>query len=168
MSTSSSSTDPPFVTNRLEVGRIGKAHGLRGEVMVVLTTNRPERVAAGAVLHDGHQDLVVVASRPHLNGHIVVFEGVVTREAAEVIRGRPLSAEALDDPDELWVHELVGCEVVEADGTVRGTVEMVQVNPASDLLVLDTGALVPLVFVTGRATGRVTIDPPDGLFDLYN
>lgn len=155
------------MTDRLEVGRISKAHGLRGEVIVVLSTNRPERVEPGAVLHAGDDlDLVVVASRPHQNGWIVQFEGVAGREAADALRGRTLFAQPLDDPDELWVHELIGSTVVDVGGVERGVVESVQSNPASDLLVLDSGALVPLVFVTDRTPGRVVIDPPDGLFDL--
>jgi 16S rRNA processing protein RimM len=154
------------VTDRLEVGRIAKAHGLRGEVNVKLTTNRAERVAHGAVLFDGDSDLVVVSSTPHHDRWIVAFEGVHTREAADALRGRTLWAEPIDDPDTLWVHQLIGATVVEADGTERGVVELVQSNPASDLLVLDTGALVPLAFVTGRSAGVVTINPPEGLFDL--
>jgi 16S rRNA processing protein RimM len=154
------------MTERLEVGRIAKAHGLRGEVNVALTTNRAERVAPGSVLYDGHDDLVVVSSRPHQDRWIVVFDGVQTREAADALRGRVLWADPIDDPDALWVHELIGARVVEADGNERGVVEALQSNPASDLLVLDTGALVPLVFFTGRAAGVITINPPEGLFDL--
>ena len=154
------------MSDRLEVGRIAKSHGLRGEVNVALTTNRAERVAPGSVLYDGHDDLVVVSSRPHQDRWIVAFEGIDSREAADALRGRALWAEPLDDPDTMWVHQLIGARVVEVDGTERGTVEAVQSNPASDLLVLDTGALVPLTFVTGRAAGVVTIDPPEGLFDL--
>ena len=155
------------MTDRLEVGRISRSHGLRGEVIVVLTTNRPERVEPGAVLHDGDdRSMVVSSSRPHQNGWIVQFEGIAGREGADALRGRSLFAAPLEDPDELWVHELIGSTVVDTAGTERGVVESVQANPASDLLVLDSGALVPLVFVTGRTPGRVTIDPPDGLFDL--
>jgi 16S rRNA processing protein RimM len=154
------------VTDRLEVGRIAKSHGLRGEVNVALTTNRAERVAPGSVLFDGHDDLVVVASRPHLERWIVAFEGIDSREAADALRGRALWAEPIEDPDTMWVHQLIGARVVEVDGTERGTVDAVQSNPASDLLVLDSGALVPLTFVTGRAADVVTIDPPEGLFDL--
>jgi 16S rRNA processing protein RimM len=77
-----------------------------------------------------------------------------------------LAAEPLDDPDELWVHELVGATVVEVGGAERGRVESVLANPASDLLVLDSGALVPLTFVVERTEGRIVIDPPEGLFDL--
>ena len=63
------------------------------------------------------------------------------------------------------MHELVGAQVLLADGTAVGTVVEVEANPASDLLVLDDGALVPVVFITAQAPGRVTIDPPDGLLE---
>ena len=77
------------------------------------------------------------------------------------------SAEPLDDPDELWVHELIGAPVQSVDGSAVGVVDAVQWNPASDLLVLDNGALVPVLFVVERRDdGTVVIDPPEGLFDL--
>ena len=150
----------------LEVGRIAKAHGVRGEVTVVLTTERLERLAPGSVLHTRRGPLEVVSARPHQGGHLVTFAGVPDRNAAEALRGLVLQAEALDDPDELWVHELVGRLVVEVDGTARGTVTALEVNPASDLLVLDGGALVPLRFVVETTPDRVVVDVPQGLFDL--
>ena len=150
----------------LEVGRIAKAHGIRGEVTVVLTTERVERLAPGAVLATRRGPLEVVSARPHQGGHLVTFAGVHDRNAAEALRGLVLHAEPLDDPDELWVHDLVGREVVELDGTTRGTVAALEVNPASDLLVLDSGALVPLRFVVETTPGRLVVDAPEGLFDL--
>jgi 16S rRNA processing protein RimM len=151
------------------VGRVAKSHGLRGEVVVTLTTTEVARVAVGSVLSAAGRELVVSASRPHQSRYIVKFEGVDSREEADRLRGVQLEAEALpSDPDDLWVHELVGAEVVEVSGTPRGMVEAVQANPAADLLVLDSGALVPLTFVVGwREPGRVlVIDPPAGLFEL--
>ena len=157
---------------RLEVGRVDKAHGVRGDVIVTLTTNRDERVAPGTVLWIGDRALAVVSSRPHQHRWIVHFEGVETREAAEALHDRVLAADPIDDPDELWVHELIGATVVDTAGVTRGSVVTVEDNPAADLLVLDGGALVPMTFVVGfdrpsdGEPGRVTIDPPDGLFDL--
>ena len=151
----------------LEVGRVKKAHGLRGEVIVSLITDRVERVAPGATLIAEGRTLEVEASRPHQKHFIVSFAGVLSREQAEELQGRTLEAEPLDDPDELWVHELIGAPVVGTDGAAVGSVEAVQANPASDLLVLDSGALVPVLFVVERrADGTVVIDPPEGLFDL--
>jgi len=147
----------------LEVGRVAKAHGLRGEVVVALSTNRPERVAEGSVLHADSGPLVVASSRPHQHRHIVRFEGVDSREAAESLHGQVLRAEPLEDPDALWVHELIGSTVVDQHGVEHGRVTEVEVNPASDLLVLEGGALVPLTFVVERGDGRIRVDVPEGL-----
>ena len=146
----------------LEVGRIVKPHGLRGEVVVELVTNRTERVASGSVL----SDLVVERSRPFGDRWIVRFEGVTDFEGAERLRGTVLRAAPLDDPDVLWVHELIGGSVVTVSGRDLGAVASVEANPASDLLVLDTGVLVPLRFVVSHAGGRIVVDVPDGLTDL--
>ena len=151
----------------LEVGRITKAHGLRGEVVVKLTSDRSERVAPGAQFSTDRGTLTVRSSRPHQDRWVVVIEGVESREAAEALRGLVLHGEPIDDPDELWVHELVGCTVRTVDGVDRGVVESVMDNPAADLLVLDTGALVPVVFVVGTPhDGVIQVDTPDGLFEL--
>lgn len=155
----------------LEVGRVARAHGLSGQVVVELVTNRDERVAPGSVLHGPSGLLEVVASSP-LTGSskqarwIVNFAGVTSREAAEGLRGALLRAESIGDPDALWVHELIGSTVVDRDGTEIGLVTDVQANPASDLLVLDGGALIPLRFVTDSGAGRVSVDIPAGLLDL--
>jgi 16S rRNA processing protein RimM len=161
----------PAAGDRLVVGRIGRAHGLRGEVAVRFTSNRPERAEAGAVLHVGDRQLVVAASRPHQDRVLVRFEGVDDRTAAEALQGLELTAAPLGDEvelddDEIWVHEIVGAEVRDRSGEAIGRVAAVEANPAHDLLVLDDGALVPMVFVVEQRDGVVVIDPPDGLFDL--
>jgi 16S rRNA processing protein RimM len=148
----------------LEVGRITRIHGLRGEVVVDLHTDRLERVAPGSVLDTSRGPLVVATSRPFQGRHLVRFEGVDSREAAERIGGLALHAEAIDDPDALWVHDLIGTTVVEADGRERGRVASVEANPAHDMLVLDDGTLVPVVFVTSVLDGRTTVEVPEGIF----
>jgi 16S rRNA processing protein RimM len=152
----------------LEVGRIGRAHGLHGEVSVAAITNRDERFAPGSVLHAGSREFVVASSRRHQDRWLVRFEGIEDRTAAELLRNLVLEAEPIegDDDDELWVHELVGAEVRDKAGTVVGRVTAVEANPAHDLLVLENGALVPAVFVVEQRDGVVIIDPPEGLFDL--
>ncbi len=152
----------------LHVGHVVKPHGLRGDVIVSLATNRTERVAPGSVLStDAGESMKVLRSSPHQGRFIVTFEGMSGIEDAELARGTQLFAPALDDPDELWVHELIGAEVEDLNGRVLGTVESVEANPASDLLVLDGGALIPLRLVVRSDPGvRVTVEVPDGLLDL--
>ena len=155
-------TAPP----RLEVGRIGRPHGLTGEVTVTFTTNREERHAVGAVLYADDRRLVVTAARPHQHRWLLRFEGVADRDAAIRLRGVRLHADPLDaddDPDEWWVHELIGADVVDRGGRSHGRVAAVEANPAHDLLVLDDGALVPVVFIVEHGDGRVVVDPPAGL-----
>jgi 16S rRNA processing protein RimM len=147
----------------LEVGRITKPHGLRGEVIVELFTPLTSRVAPGSTLHTPSGVLVVERSSPHQGRWIVAFEGVSDREGAEGLRATPLSAEPVDDPDVLWVHDLIGSTVVDVRGTEHGRVVTVIANPASDLLELDGGQLVPVRFVTSSTPGRIVVDPPEGL-----
>ncbi|WP_419848381.1 ribosome maturation factor RimM [Candidatus Poriferisocius sp.] len=163
-STSSSSTDQSRASLLLEVGRIDRAHGVRGEVVVTLWTNRTERLEAGAVLASDFGDLTVADARAFQQRWIVRFAEISDRDTAESVRGQALRAEPISDPEELWVHELIGMMVCEADGTERGRVEAVQGNPASDLLVLESGTLVPLTFLVERSADRLIVDGPDGLF----
>jgi len=158
----------------LEVGRIDRAQGLRGEVVVTLSTNVLERIAPGSVLVAGERaprPLTIESSKPHQHRWVVRFAGVATKEDADALHGLRLYAEPIedDDPETLWIHELLGQQVVEVvDGAdrSRGTVVGVIDNPASDILELDSGALVPLRFVVDHATpGRLVVDVPLGLFD---
>jgi len=151
----------------LEVGRILRAHGVRGEVVVRFTSEREERRVAGAVVTGPDGPLTVEAAR-HLSGGdwVVRYAEVADRSAAEAMHGAVLMAEAIDDPEEMWVHQLLGSVVVDQDGTERGTVAEVHEGAASDLLVLDTGHLVPVTFVTAHAPGRIDVEAPNGLFDL--
>jgi 16S rRNA processing protein RimM len=147
----------------LEVGRVIRPHGIRGEVIVELVTNRTERLAPGSRLFAGEREVEVAGSRPHKGRYIVAFAGVADRDAAEELRGALLRAEPLVDPGALWVHELIGAAVVDVAGRAHGTVEAVEANPAADLLVLSSGALVPVTFVVEAGAGRVVVDPPPGL-----
>lgn len=131
-----------------------------------MVTNRIERLAPGSELATDRGPLRVEASRPHKGRHLVTFEGISTRDQADELRGVVLRAVAADDPDELWVHELIGASVVDQHGVDRGPVVAVVENPASDLLELADGSLVPVRFAVGLAgDGRVIdVDVPDGLF----
>jgi 16S rRNA processing protein RimM len=157
----------------LEIGHVVRPHGLRGEVVVQLMTTVEDRLAPGSSLESQGRSLVVQSAqalpgKPGPKGAhwLVHFVGIDSREAAEDLAGSELRAEPLVGAAGLWVHELIGCEVVERTGEGRGVVASVEANPASDLLVLDTGSLVPLRFVVSAEPGRLTIDVPEGLFEI--
>ncbi|MBI4883768.1 MAG: 16S rRNA processing protein RimM [Actinobacteria bacterium] len=156
----------------LEVGRIGRAHGVRGEVYVDLLTDRTERLAVGSTLRVGERELVVVAARPIGSRWLVQFHGCSDRNAAEALVNSALLAEAYSDKvlseqaGALYVHQLIGSHVFGRDGQSFGQCVSVLSNPAHDLLELADGSLVPVVFVTSSGNGRIVIDPPPGLFDI--
>ncbi|HEY1825057.1 MAG TPA: hypothetical protein VGG21_03755 [Acidimicrobiales bacterium] len=150
----------------LDVGRIVKAHGLKGQVLVDLWSDRTERLAVGSVLFSERGDLTVVTSAPHQARHLVRFDRITTREEADSWRGALLSAPRIEDPSVIWIDDLFGAELVDQTGQRRGTVVEIEANPASDLMVLDSGALVPLTFVVSvRANERIEIVAPEGLFE---
>jgi 16S rRNA processing protein RimM len=154
-------------TDLLKVGRVTKAHGLRGEVVVQLWTDLTERLDPGSVLNTPDGDLTVEGARPFQDRWIVQFEGINDRSQAERLRGTELEAESVEIPGKLWVHELVGAIVFDVDGKELGAVSAVEANPASDLLVLETGGLIPLRFMTqsDAAAGTLVVDIPEGLLD---
>ncbi len=151
----------------LEVGRIIKAQGLKGQVLVDFWTDRvSERIAPGTELITERGVLIVKAGAKHQQRYIVSFEGTTTREQAEALRGLVLSAPGLEDDDAIWIDELFNAEVYDQDGILRGKVKEVEENPASDILILDTGFLVPLTFVVEvEANTRIDIEAPKGLFE---
>jgi len=150
----------------LEVGRIVKSHGLRGLVIVDLWTDRDERVVPGAVLESPKGSLTVVSAHRHQERWLVQFAEISGKDAADTWRGTVLSAEPLEDDDAIWIHELYSCVVYDQHGTALGTVVEVEANPASDLLVLDNGHLIPLTFVTEiEPNVRLDVDVPEGLFE---
>jgi len=159
-------TNPELV----EVGHIGRAHGVRGDLYVDLLTDRTERLAVGARVQARDKWLTVEAARPAGTRWLVHFAGMADRTAAEAFVNSTLLAEpltALSD-DGLYVSDLIGCEVVGSDGQSYGRCVAVVANPAHDLLELESGALVPIVFIDATAPGLVTISPPEGLFDLLD
>jgi 16S rRNA processing protein RimM len=168
---------------QLTVGRIGRAHGLRGEVTVDVRTDDPaERFAPGVSLETepAHRGPLTVASARQANGRLLVcFAGVGDRSAAEALRGTRLVVEAdrlrpPEDPDEFYDHQLIGLRVVSVGGVAVGTLTDVLHLPGGDVLAVSrpdapellvpfVAAIVPEVDVPG---GRVVIDPPPGLLEL--
>ena len=168
---------------QIAVGQIARAHGIRGDVTVVVRTDEPDvRFVPGTTLATEPPDrgpLTVAATRWHSGRLIVTFEGVGDRNAAEDLRGTVLVVDsagipAPDDPDEFYDHQLIGLGVVTAAGDAVGEVTDV-LHHGQDLLVVRRGpgaggeTLIPFVsaIVTDVdvAGGRLVIDPPPGLLD---
>ena len=94
------------------------------------------------------------------------FAGIDDRNAAERIAKSDLYGEPIEDQSVMWVHEWSGAQVVDVSGVRYGKCVAVVDNPAHSLLELESGALVPVVFITERSKEKITINPPEGLFDL--
>jgi 16S rRNA processing protein RimM len=135
--------------------------------VVQLWTDLTERLDPGSVLTTPRGTLTVEWAKPFQDRWIVQFEGIVDRSQAERMRGIELEAEAVEIEGKLWVHELVGARVFDVTGAELGSVSAVEANPASDLLVLEGGGLIPLRFVTQSnvAAGTLVVDIPEGLLD---
>ena len=167
---------------QIAVGQIGRAHGIRGDVMVLVRTDEPDtRFVPGTALATEPPErgpLTVAATRWHSGRLIVTFEGVRDRTAAEDLRGTLLVLDsdqipAPDDPDEFYDHQLIGLSVVTAAGAAVGHVADVlhhgqdllvvrRDGPTADVLVPFVSAIVTDVDVPA---GRLVIDPPPGLLD---
>ncbi|MFR9674584.1 ribosome maturation factor RimM [Streptomyces sp. TR06-5] len=167
---------------QLVVARVGRAHGIRGEVTVEVRTDEPElRLAPGARLATDPPSvgpLTIESGRVHSGRLLLRFAGVTDRTAAEALRNTLLVAEVdpeerPEDPEEFYDHQLVDLDVLTRDGHAVGRVEEVAHLPAQDLLVVrrpDGGeALIP--FVTeivpeiDLAAQRIVVDPPPGLLE---
>lgn len=162
------------------VGRVGRPHGLHGDLFVAPWTDDPvARFASGAVVMADPGPLTVMWSRLQGGGKLVVhFEGVDDRVSAERLHRLELRVAAadrppLDDPDDFYDTDLIGLRAVTADGSTLGSVRDVLHSPAGDHLVIDVDGrerLVPFVAAivptVGVEDGVVVIDPPEGLFDL--
>jgi len=163
------------------VGRIGRPHGLRGEVTVQVSTDDPdERFAVGAVLGTDPANrgpLTVAGMRRSGPVLVLSFDGVADRTAAEALRGVSLTVDAgalpvPDDPEEFYDHQLIGLAVVDGSDVGLGTVVEVMHPPAAPVLVVErpdgsqelvpfVSAIVPIIDLPG---GRLVVDPPDGMF----
>jgi 16S rRNA processing protein RimM len=159
------------------VGRIGPAHGLKGEVFVEPRTDEPERrFATGAVLHTDSGSLTVDAARTHSGRLVVRFAELDDRNAAEAARATELRvpidvAERPEDPEEFYDHQLVGLAAFTTGGAAVGEVTDVVHGSGQDLLALRTSegreVLVPfvqaLVPVVDVSAGRLEIEDRPGL-----
>jgi 16S rRNA processing protein RimM len=164
------------------VGRIGRPHGVRGEVTVEVRTDDPDlRFVPGAVLRTDPPDrgpVTIAGVHWHSGTLLLRLEGIDSREAAETVRNTELLVGVADlpeieDPDSYYDHQLVGLTARLPDGGVLGEIVVVR-HEAQDLLVVCradgpdvlipfVSAIVPTVDLDG---GYVVVDPPEGLLDL--
>ena len=159
---------------KLNVGRIGKAHGILGEATIEVRTDEAEdRFAIGAVLEtESHGNLTVASARVHNGILLLSFEGIEDRNAIETLRNELLYADVdIDAPgvdeDDYHVLQLVGCKAFLVDGDEFGEVSEVLNLPGQDVLVIKSGStetlipfvrqLVPIVDIKAR---RMTVIPP--------
>jgi len=169
------------------VATIGKAHGLRGEVALILRTDQPEvRLADGTSFEIGEggrpRTLTIASTRTQSGRWYARFAEVADRSAAEALRGAELSLEidldeeADEDPDAWYPSDLQGLPVRHVDGTDLGVVAGLEHYPAQDLLIVRTAdgrrVMLPLVEQLvpeiDLEAGVVIADPPGGLFDPEN
>ncbi|MFJ1716893.1 ribosome maturation factor RimM [Streptomyces sp. NPDC088175] len=167
---------------QLVVARIGRAHGIKGEVTVEVRTDEPElRLGPGAVLATepaGVGPLTIETGRVHSGRLLLRFEGVRDRTAAEALRNTLLIAEVdpaelPEDPEEFYDHQLMDLDVVLADGTEVGRITEITHLPSQDLFIVERpdGSEVMIPFVEEIVTEidlaeqRAVITPPPGLID---
>ncbi|MFJ6943398.1 ribosome maturation factor RimM [Streptomyces wuyuanensis] len=167
---------------QLVVARIGRAHGIKGEVTVEVRTDEPElRLAPGAVLATEPAStgpLTIETGRVHSGRLLLCFEGVRDRNGAEALRNTLLIAdvdpeERPEEPDEYYDHQLMDLDVVLADGTEIGRITEISHLPSQDLFIVERpdGSEVMIPFVEEIVTEidldeqKAVIDPPPGLVD---
>lgn len=173
---------PDAAPRQLIVARIGRPHGVLGEVTVEVRTDDPEeRFAAGAVLATEPAErgpVTITRSAVHAGRWVLALDGVDDRAAAEALRDTLLlvgidQLPPITDADEFYDHQLIGLRARLADGTVVGVVHDVVHGPAGDLLAIKTDegeVLVPflreMVPTVDVESGYVEVRPPDGLLEL--
>ncbi|KUI39989.1 ribosome maturation factor RimM [Mycobacterium sp. GA-1199] len=169
----------------LVVGRVAKAHGITGEVVVDVRTDDPDaRFAAGTSLRGRpakggtEREYTIESVRQHGGRLLVRFEGVDDRNAADALRGTLFLVDSrqlppIEDPDEYYDHQLEGLRVRTTAGVNVGTVTEVLHTAAGELLAVhgdEREVLVPFVsaIVTSvsLADEVIEIDPPEGLLEI--
>lgn len=162
----------------LVVGRIGRAHGVRGEATIEVRTDDPDaRFPVGASLQTDPAEkgpLTIVSGRVHNGILLLGFAGITDRTAVEKLRNTLLLAEVdidAESSDDLYhIAQIKGCSVLLENGTEVGVVTDVLELPAQDTLVIETSSVEKLVpFVTTMVptidikNKKLVISPPEGL-----
>lgn len=179
MSSKSSTTDP-VADPQVEVARVRRPHGVRGALLVEVSTDVPERLGPGSrlllVTASDRRSVTVRGSRPHAGGRLVELHEVTDREAAERLRGAVLLASAASSPalppGSWYQHQLLGCRCRDRRAGELGTVRELVNDGGGLLLMIDSGdrrLLVPFVreflLEVDPESGRIELDLPPGLVE---
>ena len=166
-------------SERIAVGYVRRAHGLRGDVLLRPLSDDPDRFVVGAAFLTDElppRSLEVIEVRPHSEGILLRVRQVSSRNAAEALRGVTFTIDAEErrqlDENEFWPEDLEGLNALDATGAPLGEVTGVVTGAAQDRLTVTTpdGAVVEVPFVAAIVyevdieSGVVRMDPPPGLF----
>jgi 16S rRNA processing protein RimM len=160
------------VRELLAVGRVARAHGIRGRVLIAPYNADSEGLERVRRIWLGEREHEVERAERVQLGYLVALRGVEDRDQAAALRGQEVRVDRAELPalpsDEMYAIDLIGYEVSDPAGMVRGVVEDVEEAGAQDLLRLRGGALVPMGLVREvlPEARRIVVDAPEGLFEL--
>ena len=155
----------------LAVGRVARAHGIRGRVLIAPYNADSEGLQRVRKLWLEDREYEVERAERVQLGYLVALRGVGDRDQAAALRGQEVRVDREElpglGPDEMYAIDLIGYEVSDPEGTVRGVVEDLEEAGPQDLLRLRGGALVPLGLVkeVQPEARRIVVDAPEGLFE---
>ena len=165
------------MSDRVPVGVVVRAHGIRGDVLVAPLTDNPRRFVPGAhfTVDRAPGDVTAVEVRPHKDGLLLRFAEISARNDAEALAKATLTIEATErralEEGEYWPEDLIGLAAIGPGGAVLGRVTDVILGAAQDRLAVTTpdGQVVEVPFVAAivgePAGGTIAMTPPDGLFE---
>jgi 16S rRNA processing protein RimM len=159
--------------DRVEIGVVARAHGVRGEVRIALHNPASAALERAEAIFVGGREHAVLSARPVVGGaYLIVLDGVTDRDRAAALRGQPVEVgrDDLDlDDDEVLLIDLVGCRVELTDGSDWGVIAGVETGP-QDRLIIHHGDVErqlpvadPFVIEVDLEGRRVVVDPPEGL-----
>jgi 16S rRNA processing protein RimM len=165
---------------QLVVGRIGRAHGVLGEATIEVQTDDPDirfQIGKKLTLVDGRQ-LTIRSSRWHNQILLLAFDGVANRNQIEELRDQFISSEVDISslaPGEYHFQQLIGCQVIQPNGVLIGTVDEIVKSPGQDLLSVSSAGkqvLIPMVkqiiVEIDVVAKKIVVNPPEGLLDVTN
>jgi 16S rRNA processing protein RimM len=159
--------------SRIEIGGVARAHGIRGEVVIITHDPDSETLGSATSIFVGGVERKILQARDTQRGWLIALEGIVTRNDAEALQGKPVEIDraALElGDDDVLLDDLIDCEVRLPDGKLWGKVAEILIGAHQDLLVIHDGEIermLPMVdeFVTSIdvEAGVVTVNPPEDL-----